>query len=212
MSHPKPMSKRGSRSTTSTIEVTGEWVGGRFQMPAFVTAEAPYRPDIVLWADVTEGVIVGSEIVEPTAPPEAMVDCLSASIKEPMAGAPHQPKTIRIVDPALASLVRSRLGESTEVQIEPTPEIDEILAHMTEEMGSGGQERSYLEAGRVTPETVAQFFSAAAKLYRQAPWEPKAPLAVIRRLARELGMRHRLHGWLREFPVRQIAEFSHDST
>lgn len=67
--------------------------------------------------------------------------------------------------------MKEKLGDQTEVLAQPTPEIDEILGHMTETMGGGDDDRSYLEGGRVSPETVAAFFRSAAAFYRQAPWD-----------------------------------------
>ena len=59
--------------------------------------------------------------------------------------------------------MKARLGNETEVLAEPTPEIHEILGHMTQAMGSGDEQRSYLEGGKISTDTVAPILPISAR-------------------------------------------------
>jgi hypothetical protein len=57
-----------------------------------------------------------------------------------------------------------------EVVCAPTPELDELVAHMHESFGRDDAEpQTYLSPG-VTPAAMGSFFEAAAALHRRAPW------------------------------------------
>ena len=43
-----------------------EWVGGRLSPPFYIhDREEPYRPDLVIWLELPEGLIVGQSLVMP---------------------------------------------------------------------------------------------------------------------------------------------------
>ncbi|MBI5477546.1 MAG: SEC-C domain-containing protein [Deltaproteobacteria bacterium] len=149
-----------------------EWVGGRVPGPFFITAGEPYRPDVVMWLDADEDLVVGSNIVHPSAPASEIGDCLTAAMTKPKAGPPRRPTRVRVATEALAEAVREVAGTDIAVEVGPTPEIDHIIRLMAEHVGAeSGEPASYLEAGRVSVETVAAFFTVAARLYRAAPWK-----------------------------------------
>lgn len=167
--------RRKTRPTSGTktrkLRAAEEWVGGRASMPAYVMEGGPFRPEIVLWLDATNDLIVGSELGKPGQPVDVIVDVLLAAIKKPMAGPPRTPSSVRVADPALAELLRSRLGSDVEIRVAPAPELDRVMALMTASFTRDDQAASYLEDGNVSAQTIGRFFKAAAKLWRVAPWK-----------------------------------------
>jgi hypothetical protein len=45
-----------------------EWVGGRLVAPMYITEDAPYRPEVILWMELPEGVVVGTHLMNPCKP------------------------------------------------------------------------------------------------------------------------------------------------
>jgi len=149
-----------------------EWVGGRLAAPMYVTEGEPFRPDIILWWESETDVIVGSTVVYPSEPISAVADCLTQALDKPMLGPRRRPDRIRVADPALVEGLREVVGTGVRIDTAPTPELDAIVRLMAETLPEGrGETASYFEGGRVSPDTVAAFFQAAARLYRAAPWQ-----------------------------------------
>ncbi|MGD0950581.1 MAG: SEC-C domain-containing protein [Candidatus Binatia bacterium] len=149
-----------------------EWVGGRLVAPMYITEGEPYRPDIILWLESGTDVIVGSTVVHPSEPISAVADCLTQALDKPMMGPRRRPDRIRVADPALVEGLREVVGTGVRIDTAPTPELDAIVRLMAETLPEGrGEAASYFEGGRVSPDTVAAFFQAAARLYRVAPWQ-----------------------------------------
>ena len=58
-----------------------------------------------------------------------------------------------------------------EVVVAPTPELDAVVAQMVASIPAGGGDGpSYLERGRIAPQTVEALFRASEALFRTAPW------------------------------------------
>ena len=159
-----------------------EWVGGIVQGPAFVMdREEPYRPDMVIWMELPAGLVVGSEVVAPEDRPGSVGRVLATALQHPLAGPVRRPDALRVGDPALLDEVREIAGEGIPVSVGPTPELDEFLDAMMEGMSREEEkEPSYLEEGRVRPETVEELFEAARLLYRIAPWKVASDDQVLR--------------------------------
>ena len=168
----------------------GEWVGGRLQLPTYIIEPAPYRPDVVMWCEPATQVVLHSNVVEPNAPMSATVDGLLEAMKNPAPGAgpARRPKSIRVADPKLADLIRPAVGDGIDVRVAATPEIDFLVKNLSESFAEEVPEPSYLEGGKVQPETVAQFFKAAAALYRAAPWDLLHDCELLRLDVPELGV------------------------
>jgi len=147
-----------------------EWVGGIVSMPAYVNdADAPYRPEILLWLNA-EGLVIGTTIGKPGEILARASDHLRATIERPMIGPPHSPARLRVSSDALAAALRAS-HPSIEITCGPTPEIDQVLEGMSEHMQSAPGELQSMLGGGVVPEAMASFFRAAAKLFRAKPWK-----------------------------------------
>ena len=170
------MSRRKSKKNThrrkSPSRSGGEWIGGRLLTPFYITeGPEPYRPELVLWMEMPEGLIVGQDMLAPGDEPGALGRALQDALKRPLIGPPRRPSAIRVADPDLAAEVRAAVGDRIPVTVGAIPEFDELLEVMSESMAAGGEfnsdaagrgggnwdsadhweEASYLEAGRVSP-------------------------------------------------------------
>ena len=163
------------RTNSSTkqprLRVVEEWVGGRRLMPSYVMEDKPYRPELVIWLDVTNDLIVGSEALKPGEPLSVEAELLASAMKRPMAGKPRRPSSIRVADSALAALLRGRLGPDVRIEVAATPELDRVVELMAASLLRDEQDASYLEDGKIPADTMRRFFSAAAKLWKMAPWK-----------------------------------------
>lgn len=169
------MARRGTKRGEAWAGGAAEWIGGRLPAPFYVTEGEPVRPDIVLWFELPAGLVVGAEVVPPDTPLEVVGDVLARAMEQPMEGPPRRPAQIRISDPRLIEVVAPLVGDRHRVRLAPTPELDELIAGLAEEMGDPGAgaevEPSYFEDGRVSEPVLAELFTAAERLYRQAPWQ-----------------------------------------
>lgn len=153
------------------LRVVEEWVGGRRLMPSYIMEDKPYRPELVIWLDATNNLILASEALEPGAPLSAEAELLATAMKTPMAGKPRRPTSIRVADSALAALLRGGLDPDVRIEVAETPELDRVIEIMSESFLRDDQDASYLEDGMVPPATMRRFFTAAAKLWKVAPWK-----------------------------------------
>lgn len=158
-----------TRARDVSFEV--EWVGAITQIPAYVTGEdAPFRPDVLVWMMVG-GPIVGQSVGKPG---ELVCDAVASfrnALASPLARRSGAPARVRVASPELATALRDGLSREVEVVTAPTPELDEALASLREHMRVGGDaEPSFLDGG-ASPDAVASFFRAAARLYRAKPWK-----------------------------------------
>jgi len=111
---------------------------------------------------------VGFEMGKPGAMLAAEPSHLRATIHSPMFGEPHTPDRIRVASGELARALRDALPSALEIVCGPTPEIDHLVASMSEHTSEDAP--SYLSAG-VGPDAIAKLFHAAASLFRAEPWK-----------------------------------------
>jgi hypothetical protein len=167
----------------------GEWLGGRFTPPFFVTDRAqPYRVSLAVWMELPEGLIVGQRVEPPEEAAFALGRALLGAMRAPLAGPPRRPARIRVADPALAAEVRATAGDAIPIEVAPTPELDELVEHMIETMPGDDREASYLDDGRIPTALVAELFEAARLLYRIAPWKVASDSQVLRMDVPALGV------------------------
>lgn len=170
--------KRGGRGGSER-----EWVGGLLSPPFFVTdRDEPYRPGLVVWMDVRDGLVVGSDVVEAESIEGAVARSLLVAMAHPLAGPPRRPDRVRVADPALVDAVRAAVGDETPIDVAPTPELDALLEEMLDSMPQPGEDEAetYLADGRVSPEAVATLFESAQLLYHAEPWSFASDAQVLR--------------------------------
>jgi hypothetical protein len=165
-----------------------EWVGGRVVSPFFVMEGGPYRPEIVFWVEPPEHVVVGMQILGADGPRPSFAETLLEAMRRPLVGTPRRPERVRVGDLALAAELRSTFGDGMPVRIAPTPEIDDVLAHMAASFDAGRDHATYLEGGRIPAAAVAELFQAARLLWNVAPWKTMTDDQVLRVDASGLGI------------------------
>ncbi len=166
------------------------WVGGRFSSPFFITGEGePYRPEVIVWMELPSGMVVGHRLIDPGAEPVPFAATLEEAMREPLMGPPRRPGRVRIADEGLAREIREA-DPDLAVELGATPELEELLEFMAEDMGPGDESRdSYFEDGRVPEVALRSLFANAEILYRIAPWKKAADTDVIRMDIPALGVR-----------------------
>ena len=179
---PKP----ATRERVSARSV-GEWIGGRLPSAFRITEGVGYRPDIVLWLDAGEDLLVGANVIHPDAPISAVAEALAAAIAQPHAGPPRRPGSIRVADKHLVASLRAVVGPGTPIDVAPTPELDRLVEMMGQKM-AGGAEPSYFEGGAVSAATLERLFAETEALYTLAPWKDAADSQVLRLDVPELGV------------------------
>ena len=172
--------KRGRGKGRARPKRRHEWIGGRLSPPLFFhDREEPYRPELVIWLAASSGLVVGQDAVAPEDAEGAVARVLLAALDRPLAGPKHRPDVIRVAGHALAAEVRAAVADTIPVIVAPAPELDTVVKSLIEWMPDTDEGDSYFEGGRIPPEVVAELFTAAAHLYRTAPWKVVADTQVI---------------------------------
>jgi hypothetical protein len=148
----------------SSIGSQREWVGGKLLAPMYVTEGEPYRPQIFLWLEMPDGLIIGSTLTHPNEPETSFTDSLHAAMRNPMVG---RPQRVRVADASLAAEVHAALGDAVPVTIAPTPELDAIVRELGQGLGGSEEAESYFEAGRVSPEAAEVVRRVRSRLRRR---------------------------------------------
>ena len=158
-----------------------EWVGGRIVAPFYVTEDSPFRPVIILWLEMPEGVVVHHELIAPGDPELSFGATFLAATAKPCVGPPRRPGTIRVSDPELAEQVRA-VAPEIPVVVAPTPEVLDVLEFMMEHPPDEDTiiAPSYLQDGRVSADSVDLLFQVGRRLKKVAPWKSMGDAQLIR--------------------------------
>jgi hypothetical protein len=188
--------RKGRRSGISpnppmTSDAAREWVGGRLVMPVFVMEGEARRPEIILWLELPDELIVGCQLVDPKGPPVAFAQTLRGAMKKPMAGAPRRPERVRVAEEGLAQELHAVFGDKLDVRVAPTPELESLLGRIFPPMAGRDEPESYLEPDELTPAAVEDLFQSAEMLYGLAPWKVADDDQVLRVDIPSLGVQ----GW-----------------
>ena len=172
----------GRRRGADRSQPSREWVGGRLSPPFYIhDREEPYRPDLVIWLELPEGLIVGQALVKPEDREGAVARGLRSALTQPADGSPRRPDGIRVADAATAAEVRAEVGEAIPVTVAPTPELDALLAHLIATLPPDeDNEPSYFAGGRISAAAVENLFAAGRLLFALQPWTVADDTQVLR--------------------------------
>ena len=109
--------------------------------------EEPYRPSLVAWIELPEGLVVGQDVVMPEDVAAAVVHVLREALSQPAAGAPRRPDAIRVVDSVIAAQVRAAVHGTIPVTIAPTAELDGPARPTARVDAARGRARKLLRRG-----------------------------------------------------------------
>jgi hypothetical protein len=146
----------------------------------YVLEDEPHRPELGVWLELPSGLVVGHGIVAQNEGESAVVTALKGAMARPSAGAGGSPARLRVGDAALAAEVRAQFGDRFVIDVEPTPELDELYEHLLASMPEREDDATYLEGGRVPEQAIARMFRAGEVLYRCAPWRAASDSEVLR--------------------------------
>jgi hypothetical protein len=82
--------RRRSESGRRPRAAGREWVGGRLSSPFYVTEEESYRPELVLWLELPDDLIVGTAMAARDEP-VSLAQTLLQAMHRPMVGPPRRP-------------------------------------------------------------------------------------------------------------------------
>jgi hypothetical protein len=136
----------------------GEWLGGRFS----VAGRAGGAVFVDAWMDAGSGELV-ELVLHDEAEPPPLARSLTAALRKG-----QRPRRLRVADAVAVTALRDAFRDF-EFVVAPTPEMDAVLDEIAAALAEGGM-RPWLDSGAGAG-TVAQLFSAAARLYRLAPWQ-----------------------------------------
>lgn len=175
--------RRAPRSTPTTGR---EWLGARITAPFWVGTDNPVRPEMCVWMELPEGVIVALDLIDPDGPERLFGDTLVEAMADPKHGQPRRPGFVRVADEEMAAEVR-RVLPDVPVMVAPTPEFEEFVESLKQMPGSSGgpdadwdPETLFPEGHDVDPEVGSRFFRAAQALHQLAPWKVVSDAYVIR--------------------------------
>lgn len=154
------------------------WLCVSRRIRAWITPpdEDPYRPCLTLIFNLDKGLVQAFEMFAATPSPEEILEVIFEAIRTRAPGSnqrPHRPKQIHFENESLIEPLRLALDEiDVSISHHPHDDIaDEIIADLETHMYEGKPDAPGLLSGEgVTPELVADLFSAAADFYRAAPW------------------------------------------
>ncbi len=178
--------KDSLRRSTGSKPNDPEWVGGRVLPPFYITEGTPYRPEMILWLELPELVVIFFQLSKPGEAQASFGATLLEAMESPLIGPPRRPGTVRVADARLAAEVRQVLPDVRIVEA-PTPELDQTLEFISEAASEdvtpgldSREESSYFEEGRVGIEVIETLFHSAEVLYHAAPWKVAGDGQILR--------------------------------
>jgi hypothetical protein len=126
------------------------------------------------------GVILANEIAVPEEARGVVGRALRKAIESPMFGSPSRPRRIRVSDESLVDEIRDVVGDRPRIRVAPTPELDDFIDFFLQGKIVDDAGSSYLEEGRIRPETVGNLFRIGRSLHAAAPWKSIADSQAVR--------------------------------
>src|SRR2546428_3084099 len=178
-----------SRNVENRDRGRREWVGGRFCPPLHVMEGGPYRPQITMWLELPEPLVVACHVEDPKEQ-TTFAQTLREAMRRPLAGPPRRPGRVRVADALQAAELRAAMPD-LEVAVAPAPELGLLRRAPAEHLLQSTPEKdteSYLEGGRIPAPAVARLFEAARLLYVVAPWKTASDDQILRVDIPQLGI------------------------
>jgi tetratricopeptide (TPR) repeat protein len=165
------------RPSAANVPQTEEtWAVGQARLRAWVEPEdePPYRPFLLLIADLDHGTVVYSDMFEQPPGPGEYAQTLHQAFRKPMplAGRPRRPRRVGVPDPALLEPLAAEFGSlGLTFEVGQLEGLAEIITELEAHMSGGPENPGLLSVAGVTPALVGDLFAAAAACYRARPWE-----------------------------------------
>src|SRR2546426_7640525 len=111
-----------SRNVENRDRGRREWVGGRFCPPLHVMEGGPYRPQITMWLELPEPLVVACHVEDPKEQ-TTVAQTLREAMRRPLAGPPRPPGRVRVAGALPAAEPRAALPDLEVAGPPPTPRL-----------------------------------------------------------------------------------------
>ncbi|HLE28045.1 MAG TPA: hypothetical protein VI793_08005 [Anaerolineales bacterium] len=172
----KPASSKPPRQPRDLKQAPETWGVGAALLRTWIVPEdePPSRPNVTLVLDLTNGCVLGHDLMEAAAAPEDVRRTLLKAMTKPEKGCgrARRPERVLFADEALTTALTPALAEiGVTCETQELPMLPEIIRELESFMRDGEPEHpGLLSVTGVTPEMAGGFFAAAAEFYREAPW------------------------------------------
>jgi hypothetical protein len=169
-----PLDEETAPDVTESPQHIGEvWQADARPLQAWLEVGGkPARPWTTLVANVSEDLILATDMSENPPPHEGVWKTILKAILRPAAGDPHRPGVVQVAtDEHRQAIGRQLEAAGIECVVsERLKLIDQMVEELTEHVAGPRRLKATLDSPGVTPAMLGGFFDAAATFYRQAPW------------------------------------------
>ena len=148
------------------------WIGAREPLPLPIHDGPVAAIDLVAW--VCGDVLLDMTVAPAKGDPDALVESLRRALASKRAAAPT---AVRVARAELAPALQRALGRSVVIEVAPTPDVGAVVAAFVaadDERGGADDPFELLALDETHRSEIARFCTAAAAVYRLAPWETLA--------------------------------------
>lgn len=182
------MDKQLEQAKSLPIDRKDEWIMERRQVNLPIAELGDNVFPHLLICIASDAGIIDTKLIPPDAPDSEALSWALGCMLSPKQGWPRRPKSILLAGGGLEALRPALIQTGVEVHVQPKPHpvIDGIVSLMVETLTGKGL-HPYLVETDLDPDTVADFFRAAADFYRLRPWKYfpyEIPIKVTLRLKR----------------------------
>ncbi|MBI2844383.1 MAG: hypothetical protein HYX78_13375 [Armatimonadetes bacterium] len=167
------VSKQIAEAKSLNVDRNEKWIIGR--RPIDVSTEEmgmEIKPNVLVCVSERAGAVVGATVTAPNAPDSEAVSWVLGCMLSPMEGKRRRPARIALAGEELGFLkdTLEQLDIQVDVRRQSHPLMDQVISELERELSSPGFP-PYLAQPGTDPETVADFFRAAADFYKLKPWK-----------------------------------------
>ena len=150
------------------------WQADMRPLPTWVTDEGQlYRPWLVIVANRTEGLVLVHRMTQERPPIESLWEAVVQAIRQPMVGDPHRPSMVEVGSAEHHEALRSYLDRAGIecVTVARLEHMDAVIDDLAQHLAEPGEFPSLQDVPGLLPAQTESFYTAAARFYRQRPWQ-----------------------------------------
>ncbi|MFG0261910.1 MAG: hypothetical protein ACF788_05930, partial [Novipirellula sp. JB048] len=167
----EPSNDTDTNDVADLPQTDEHWWVGVFQPPLWIVDRAtPYRPYLQLVMDSSNGCVLGTASSEELPSPRRQWQAITKAMLNPTAGPPRRPESL-VLDPRMPIDALDGYGDSIEIiagDEQVAAGFDELISGLLQ--NAGHEAEPLTKAEGVTKKQIEQFYDAAARFYKAAPW------------------------------------------